>query len=29
MKGDYPQRAMVIMAHPDDTEDFCGGTLAL
>lgn len=29
IQGDYPQRAMVIMAHPDDTEDDCGGTLAI
>lgn len=27
MQGDYPQKAMVIMAHPVDIEDFCGGTL--
>lgn len=29
MQGDYPHKAMVIMAHPDDTEYFCGGALAL
>jgi LmbE family N-acetylglucosaminyl deacetylase len=29
MPGEYPPKAMVIMAHPDDTEDLCGGTLAL
>ncbi len=25
----FPERAMVIMAHPDDPEFFCGGTIAL
>ncbi len=29
MTIDTPQTAMVIMAHPDDPEFFCGGTVAL
>ncbi|RME98118.1 MAG: PIG-L family deacetylase [Chloroflexi bacterium] len=29
MTTQNPERAMVIMAHPDDPEYFCGGTVAL
>jgi len=29
MNEHQPQRALVIMAHPDDPEFFCGGTVAL
>jgi LmbE family N-acetylglucosaminyl deacetylase len=29
VRKDVPERVLVIMAHPDDTEDFCGGTVAL
>ena len=26
---DFPKRILAIHAHPDDTESFCSGTLAL
>ena len=29
MRLQVPDRAMVIMAHPDDPEFFCGGTIAM
>jgi LmbE family N-acetylglucosaminyl deacetylase len=29
LNGQIPDKAMVIMAHPDDPEFFCGGTIAV
>lgn len=29
MSINFPKKAMIIMAHPDDPEFFCGGTVAL